>query len=412
MNEIKGILDRLVFSNDIASIDVILTFAYISNKISESGLKACRSLIEAISRKVAGYNLKLKHELSEREYEEKLKIIDELYLQSYVTFHELKTLLPIIESTVNNLLQKDAKNRLKASNELERKIALFVLRSLPKIVKLEEGIHEYYLENDRVKELTLTFNRMFRETLLAKNVLSELGYDMSRHVFWELGDTVVKLGLGYWTPFVSGSGNVSVNLSIPKFLYEVMKLNEYLLPKIEDFDKRFEETYKMLRESRIDEEIHEIFLAKIREHVEIKSYEVPIIRKPVCENDLYFLIGRYWNIIKEKIGLENIVFVDKHWDAEGIYKGRKVRIEIKLDAGDFDKDPAKIDLLICWKITPSKIINRVLRSEEMKKCLRKLNSHANHTRDFVKELFRCLGIEVIELSEILKAKISENLLRS
>jgi len=52
---------------------------------------------------------------------------------------------------------------------------------------------------------------------------------------------------------------------------------------------------------------------------------------------------------KQKTILEDIVFVDKHWDAEGIYKG-------KVDAKDFDKDPNKIDLLICWKASPKNLV--------------------------------------------------------
>ena len=169
-------------------------------------------------------------------------------------------------------------------------------------------------------------------------------------------------------------------------------------------------------------------MAKVKTKTKLKEYRLPKIREPKCEHDLYFLIGRYWNSIREKIGLEDIVFVDRHWDAEGIYKGKKVRIEVKVDAKDFDKDPTKIDLLICWKITPSgnilgqiyfdELKNAEYRSnkaklwaltynlsEEQKECLKKLRLNQKSGKELIKEIFKCVGIDVIELSEILRVTI-------
>lgn len=241
---------------------------------------------------------------------------------------------------------------------------------------------------------------------------------------------VVRAEIGYWIPYVSSSCYVYLDLIIPKFLFEILERNRHLLPKIENFDERFKEIQEKLKDADIGKEIHSIFLAKVKDEVEmrIKEYKLPKIREPRCENDLYFLIGRYWDVIREKTGLEDIVFVDKHWDAEGVYKGRKVRIEIKVDAEDFDKDPTQIDLLLCWKITPSGSIakqtfemfeseyvrrGKVYKrekiwvydydvSKESKECLKRLRSQREISKDLVKEIFRCVGIEVLELSEILK----------
>ena len=267
---------------------------------------------------------------------------------------------------------------------------------------------------------------MFDETLLARNVL-EIEPD-SELPFWEIGDVVVKAGIGYWIPYVSSSCYIYLNLIIPKFLFEILEHNKHLLPKIENFDERFEKIQERLKNIDIEREIHSIFLSRVKNEMKIKEFKLPKIREPRCESDLYFLIGRYWDIIREKTGLEDIVFVDKHWDAEGIYRGRKVRIEIKVDAKDFDKDPNEIDLLICWKITPSGTIakqisfemfenmyktrGKVYRkekiwvydydiSEESKECLKRLQFQ-RMSKDLVKEIFKCVGIEVIELSEILK----------
>ncbi|GEM_PF-4037340 len=164
-------------------------------------------------------------------------------------------------------------------------------------------------------------------------------------------------------------------------------------------------------------ELHTIYLSKHGD-IKPKKFVLPRIREPRCELDLIYLIGRYWDVIRERTGLEEIVFVDKHWDAEGIYRGRKVRIEVKLDAKDFDKDPTKIDLLICWKLTPSGSILKQLPlygrndlwihkynlKENEKDCLRNLlkRGKTNLVEDLIKEIFRCVGIEIIVLSEILK----------
>lgn len=108
--------------------------------------------------------------------------------------------------------------------------------------------------------------------------------------------------------------------------------------------------------------------------------------------------------------------------------GRKVRIEVKLDAKDFDNDPTKIDVLICWEATLSGNLLKQIASdkfsdnnndyksskamiwaltynisEEQKNCSKSLNSLSRIIS--VKDIFRCVRIEVIELKGILRLKV-------
>jgi len=39
-------------------------------------------------------------------------------------------------------------------------------------------------------------------------------------LFSHIGDEIVRLGLGYWIPYITGTGDVNIYLIIPYFIYE------------------------------------------------------------------------------------------------------------------------------------------------------------------------------------------------
>ena len=377
-------------------IRMCFDFAY--DQILKTGWHNCRDLFYEVFRAVMKHNLSLKYGLDEDKITE---LIDKGLMIEYRDCKE-----DLIEF---------AENKIRKADELERKVLAFFLNLKG---SKSGGIYTF----GDLCGATVIFNRIFDECLLAREHL-EIGGD--RLVFWDIGDILVKLGIGYWIPYVSSSCHVYMNFVSPTFLFDVLERNREVLPKIERFEERLREVQNEMRGKDWQSELHSIYLSKLEEP-KPKMFSLPKAREPRCELDLIYLIGRYWDIIREKTGLEDIVFVDKHWDAEGIYKGKKVRIEIKVDANDFDKDPREIDVLMCWKATSGSNILYQLHfdefenderfkprskkiwacdydlPEEVKECLRKLREDTTKSDDLIKDLFKCVGIDVIVLSEILR----------
>ena len=269
----------------------------------------------------------------------------------------------------------------------------------------EDSIPHYSFGSEYLKTLTLEFNKIFNEKLLAKKEIVNARIPGNKVVLWEIGNVVVKSGLRYWVPRIYKGGWIDSELVIPKFLFRVLKEYGSPIVRVDNFNERLSEARESLKEP--DREIHRMYLEQ--NQVKLDDYRLPKIREPQCELDLVFLIGRYWKIIKERTGLEDIVFVDKHWDAEGTYKGKKVRIEVKVDAKNFDKDPEKIDVLICWRVSPSMTtLGKIFKADGLQamvmayKCLGGSFESDRITSKLVKACFRCVGVEVIELSELFK----------
>ncbi len=103
-------------------------------------------------------------------------------------------------------------------------------------------------------------------------------------------------------PYVYGKYcSVEIKFVIPKLFFEILEDNKHLLPEIEDFDEKFEEVQRKLKDTNAKEEIHSIYLAMVKPKTKIRDFKMPMIREPRCELDLVYLIGRYWDIISKKL---------------------------------------------------------------------------------------------------------------
>ena len=62
--------------------------------------------------------------------------------------------------------------------------------------------------------------------------------------FWEIGDELVKLGLGYWYPYFTTKNQdkkeINVNFIIPSFVFDIINEIRDSLPQIENFQEKLE----------------------------------------------------------------------------------------------------------------------------------------------------------------------------
>ena len=169
---LKQFIEKLVSNEDIASLDVIFITAYALKNTCKTGYEKYRDVLEEVLRQLIHYNLRLKHGLTENECAEKLKILDQLYLQHFISYSDCDKILLELD-TAKDILQKYVESKLRELRELDKKVLSFILQCKSKVAKDSNYYYkfEYFDPMYNPKKLTLIFDHMFNETLLAQNVL-------------------------------------------------------------------------------------------------------------------------------------------------------------------------------------------------------------------------------------------------
>ena len=199
------------------------------------------------------------------------------FLSYDVYYEDSKLLDEILLANTSAMLIKSIEQRVAGSisSELEAKILSFVLNYIPQRIEESEQkaedfravnenysdrymwLPDFHVREDKdtaeishftisTKEWTHLFNKMFDEEL--KEFRFQLKSDYSKsglfmlmpyaqqhdeYSFWQFGDELIKLGVGYWIASLSAKGNVSVEFIIPKFVYDAIQPHKEQLPKIE-----------------------------------------------------------------------------------------------------------------------------------------------------------------------------------
>ncbi|MFW6002271.1 MAG: hypothetical protein ACOCQD_02940 [archaeon] len=254
---------------NIASLDVLFTFAY-SGSVSGSRKRvlyysSVYSLIE--------HNLKLKHEntLSSDEIKKKLRVLEDENLRYGFKFTNpnLFNLQNSLFQNNNLIIKKDILNRFNSLNVNDKQIIKFLLNQISlstekwkniksqtsapnipvdniRILAPDNLIESYSISsgNEEDQEDCMHWIKLLNEkisrdlnhynTIDISHTVRKCGRDTNirRQLYaCELGDIVVKSGLGYWVPWVAYSDNVHVylKLKIPKPFYDIGMENIYLL---------------------------------------------------------------------------------------------------------------------------------------------------------------------------------------
>ena len=279
---IQSFVRKLVEKGDLVSLDVLFTLAL--HQTGSSAYARYTEMFERIIGKLAEYNLITKHGLNAKGYKRKINVLNRLHEECDVNYDDFGTLESILIGDMGDIMRNDIKIRIKDSEEIEKEVLAFILYYLPikaeesHILALESGeegfkyvfgfsvgmddkndITCYKLSGFGKKESfpsksTAIFNRFFDRALSQGPTIrlpsKKLTYIDGKFIeyeelrFWKIGDVLVKMGIAYWVPWITGSAGVHLYLVIPKSLYGIAEEYKHLLPEmigLEDGIKEIEE---------------------------------------------------------------------------------------------------------------------------------------------------------------------------
>ena len=262
---------------DIPALDIYFTYHY--DQSSRGGITRHGSEHDNILRLFTEYNLYIKHSMNASEREAKIRST----LLRFINQTDYRSLLtPEVMRRITELLRSDAHSRIENLDNLEKEVLSFVLSYISLQTQersLAPGQEDYNLnlnmrvaadsenrENIFYYDLTsevehhkiwkYIFNLLFDRELIHgytiyiydERISGSIGIPRESLHAYDLGNIIVKSGLGYWEPWLTGSQNLNVHLEliIPKFLYDITINYQNLLPEIQDFENRIKAVEKRL----------------------------------------------------------------------------------------------------------------------------------------------------------------------
>ena len=270
----------VVAKNDYQLLDILLVFSY--SLPSATAYKQHRDSFKKWLGTTCRRCLQKKYNLSLPQVSEKMSSLINIlnaipdFLSYDAYYEDSKSLEKILLSNTSAMLIKSIEQRVAGLiySELESKILSFILNYIPEKIKESEQkaedfravnpnnndkymwLSDFHIRQDRdtgeishfiinTKEWTYLFNKMFDKELKEfsfqlKSSSGRSGLFMllpyqqyEEYSFWQFGDELVKLGIGYWIASLSAKGNVSLEFIIPRFIYDAIQPYKQQLPKIE-----------------------------------------------------------------------------------------------------------------------------------------------------------------------------------
>ncbi|CAD7768560.1 Endonuclease NucS [Candidatus Methanoperedenaceae archaeon GB50] len=373
--KIEKFVNDIIKKNDIVFLDVLWIFSY--SIPSQSGYHNNKGDFKKWFGKICIRHLQKKYNLRQEEIKEKMKIfVDFLnnipdFLSKESFYEDDKLLRNMLINKTSEILIRNIRSKIPNLSDLDRKILSFVLHYIPiriqdSIKKAEDRRKEYpdckdkygflsdfyvrvdketgsiaYFEID-TKEWTHLFNLLFDEELKeqrfkVKSYRRGAGliiFPQEQHEeysFWQFGDELVKVGIGYWTFSISAKGNVRIEFIIPNFIYEAIKDYKDKLPKIENFEEKINEIKKEKEWSLDDFEETEAVSEVLESEIEASMISNPEILEEGVE-----LVG---NQYPTSVGYIDILCRDKN--------GNFVVVELKRGAGSY-KAVGQIQKYMVW----------------------------------------------------------------
>lgn len=369
---IQQFVDQSVIAKgDYELLDLLWTLYY--SLPSKTGYDKHKDLFKRWLGTTCRRNLEKKHQQSRSRIKEKMNTLISFLnsipdFLSYDNYYDDEELLHgVLKNSTYSMLVKDTEERVSKAifSELECKIFAFVLHYIPDKIsesrqKADEfkainqffddtymGLHDFRVRENKemgeithfminTKEWTYLFNKIFDAELKeykfkSKSYSSRTGIFMfspyeqyDEHSFWQLGDELVKLGVGYWVSLLSAKGNVAIEFIIPKFIYDSIEPYREKLPKTDGITT-------MVAEITQEKQQSEWALSDLTEEVEMVSdfseaeIEYSIVSNPSVLEDELEVIGRQF---PTAVGYIDILCRDK--------QGNYVIIELKKGLGSFE----------------------------------------------------------------------------
>ena len=375
--KIEDFIDIAISSNNFEIIDILNIFFYSLVQFSKDRYRKNKQAFKEIFGKISTRTLQKKYNLKVNVIKEKLEdFLDNFITKlpdsflSYESFYEDRELFKeILYNKTSDLLVKNIKKNLDILNNLQEEILIFVLNIIP--LRLNESIQKgkentysdyeiledfqvYTNENNEIvyfeidmKKWTYLFNQLFNKTLKeykfkTKATRKKGSYVIPimnpprEHSYWQLSDEIVKLGIGYWIPYFTDGGNLSIYFKIPYFIYNNIKSLKADLPDIPNLVKKLS-SIEDKRDISVRKEgwnINDL----ITEETEVFELDIEnqiIINPEILEKGLKLIKSQY----QTTVGFIDILFKDKNQDY--------VVVELKREKGTY-KVVGQIQKYLTW----------------------------------------------------------------
>lgn len=276
--KLNSYISDLVQKKNFIAVDIISTLAFTPTAksyvdINNNNNNRAEEFREWLQ-KLAIENIKIKHSLKEREAKNK---VNETFDNFFDTFHEFLSYeyydynLSVLYNILKNLLEieNEIRNRLESLNEREKKAVSFLIEyanSEPEFLdrknitfdsndwslgKCNQIINQIFIEENYGK--TEPFKRRTKEIMPLMGAQIKIE-DYPR---FEIGDIAVKSGLGFWSPYITGSSNTGFNVVIT-FPTWLLTKSWKSLPIIPDFKQKIIEVESKEKPQKFSESIKEL----------------------------------------------------------------------------------------------------------------------------------------------------------
>jgi len=295
--KIERFIDNVIKKNDLVLLDILWIFTYTVSVQSYSGYNRNIEKFKQLFGRTCVRNLQKKYNLKQAEIKEKMIVFVDFLnnMPSFLygeNFHmDSKLLRDVLTDKTSEVFIQNIRSEIQNLSDLDKKILSFVLHYIPirirdSIKKAEDlgcenkytSLSDFNVGVDRetgsivyfeidTKEWTNLFNLLFNEELKeldeklngqrVKAILTSRGGRIGVRLysrpglherFWQLGDELVKIGVGYWAFYISSGGYHDLRFVIPCLIYEAVKDYKDKLPTIKNFEEKVNEIKKEIKQ--------------------------------------------------------------------------------------------------------------------------------------------------------------------
>ncbi len=219
--------------------------SYVDNKLHPRRAKKFKQW----ARSLAVENIKIKHNLKGKEVNERVKDTIKKFYEFFPNFTEnycnnVSALRDVLKSSLEVEKENEIKNKLELFSEREKKAAAFLMEcpklGLPATLSLDGEIVALHSRiSSGLGRCNHIINLIFSKENYGRNKsfktfkggnLFELREKIEIPRY-EIGDIIVKSGLGFWSPHVQAH-MFDIDIVFPNWLL----MKEWNLPRIPDFD--------------------------------------------------------------------------------------------------------------------------------------------------------------------------------
>lgn len=244
MEQIENFVDDVIKKNDTALLDILWTYSYSSHSVGYSARK-----FKKWFNKICIRNLQKKYNLKKEEIGKKMEVF--VYFlrkleKKKIDFLE-KQLRKVLINKSSEVLIRNVRDKIQNLSDLDKKVLSFVLHYIPIGFRVYEK--DFIISEERLEKWTYFFNRLFDEELKGEEIKVNLENrygekQCEERTFWQIGDELVKMGIGFRTLWVSESGDDYIEFVIPNFIYEAIKDYKNKLLIIENFEEKINKIKK------------------------------------------------------------------------------------------------------------------------------------------------------------------------